>query len=144
MDLFERRNFLSGSDFGGLQEKGTVRRTSVSNMEIWCECFGKERANLRRTDSNELTGILARLGWKREESKVRIPLYGRSMSLFRRGVPSEKMGKHKIREQVLRDSSTRWNPRRNTPWERRKPHKRQGKPASLVPVFLTFLIYRKM
>lgn len=76
MDLFERRNFLTGSDFGGLQEKGTVRRTSVSNMEIWCECFGKERANLRRTDSNELTGILARLGWKREESKVRIPLYG--------------------------------------------------------------------
>ena len=76
MDLFERRNFLSGSDFGGLQEKGTVKRTNVSNMEIWCECFGKERANLRRTDSNELTGILARLGWKREESKVRIPLYG--------------------------------------------------------------------
>lgn len=76
MDLFERRNFLTGSDFGGLQEKGTVKRTSVSNMEIWCECFGKERANLRRTDSNELTGILARLGWKRAESKVRVPLYG--------------------------------------------------------------------
>lgn len=76
MDLFERRNFLTGFDFGGLQEKGTVKRTSVSNMEIWCECFGKERANLRRTDSNELTGILARLGWKRAESKVRIPLYG--------------------------------------------------------------------
>ena len=76
MDLFERRNFLGGSDFGGLQEKGTVKRTSVSNMEIWCECFGKERANLRRTDSNELTGILARLGWKRAESKMRIPLYG--------------------------------------------------------------------
>lgn len=76
MDLFERRNFLTGSDFGDLQEKGTVKRTSVSNMEIWCECFGKERANLRRTDSNELTGILARLGWKRAESKVRVPLYG--------------------------------------------------------------------
>ena len=76
MDLFERRNFLTGSDFGGLQEKGMVRRISVSNMEIWCECFGKERANLRRTDSNELTGILARLGWKRADNKVRIPLYG--------------------------------------------------------------------
>lgn len=76
MDLFERRNFLTGSDFGGLQEKGTVKRTSVSNMEIWCECFGKERANLRRTDSNELTGILARLGWKRADNKIRIPLYG--------------------------------------------------------------------
>ena len=138
-NLFERRNFLTGSDFGSLQEKGTVKRTSVSNMEIWCECFGKERANLRRTDSNELTGILARLGWKRAESKVRIPLYGpcaspsmgRSTSLFRRGVPNEETLRHKIREQVPRDSSALWNPRRNITWERRKPYKRQGKPAVL-------------
>lgn len=76
MDIFERRNFLTGSDFGGTPKHGTVKRTQVSNMEIWCECFGKERANIRRTDSNELTAILARLGWKRLDSKVRIPLYG--------------------------------------------------------------------
>lgn len=87
MDLFERRNYLTGSDFGGLQEKGTVRRTSVSNMEIWCECFGKERANLRRTDSNELTGILARLGWKRADNKVRIPLYGPQYVFVPKGCP---------------------------------------------------------
>lgn len=76
MDIFERRNFLTGSDFDDTQKHGTVKRTQVSNMEIWCECFGKERANIRRTDSNELTAILARLGWKRLDSKVRIPLYG--------------------------------------------------------------------
>ena len=76
MDIFERRNFLNGSDFGGLKQDGTVERTQVSNMEIWCECFGKERANLRRGDSNEITAILARLGWKRKEKKERIPLYG--------------------------------------------------------------------
>jgi predicted P-loop ATPase len=76
MDIFERRNFLTGSDFGDIKKPGTVKRTQVSNMEIWCECFGKERANIRRTDSNELTAILARLGWKRLDSKVRIPLYG--------------------------------------------------------------------
>lgn len=76
MDIFERRNFLTGSDFGDTKKPGTVKRTQVSNMEIWCECFGKERANIRRTDSNELTAILARLGWKRLDSKVRIPLYG--------------------------------------------------------------------
>lgn len=76
MDIFERRNFLTGSDFGDIKKAGTVKRTQVSNMEIWCECFGKERANIRRTDSNELTAILARLGWKRLDSKVRIPLYG--------------------------------------------------------------------
>ena len=76
MDLFERRSFLTGSDFGDAQKHGTVKRVQVSNMEIWCECFGKERANIRRTDSNELTAILARLGWKRLDNKMRIPLYG--------------------------------------------------------------------
>ena len=76
MDIFERRNFLHGSDFGPAQRQGTVKRTSVSSMEIWCECFGKDRSNLRRSDSNEITGILKRIGWQRAESKVRIPLYG--------------------------------------------------------------------
>lgn len=123
MDLFERRNFLTGSDFGGLQEKGTVKRTNVSNMEIWCECFGKERANLRRTDSNELTGILARLGWKRAESKVRIPSMGRSTFLFRRGVPNEETFRHKIREQVPRGGSALWNPAGT-------PHGNGGSPIS--------------
>ena len=76
MDIFERRNFLHGSDFGPAQRQGTVKRTSVSSMEIWCECFGKDRSNLRRSDSNEITGILKRIGWQRAENKVRIPLYG--------------------------------------------------------------------
>ncbi len=76
MDIFERRNFLHGSDFGPAQRQGTVKRTSVSSMEIWCECFGKDRSNLRRSDSNEITSILKRIGWQRTESKVRIPFYG--------------------------------------------------------------------
>ena len=33
MDIFERRNFLTGSDFGGIQKHGTVKRTQVSNKE---------------------------------------------------------------------------------------------------------------
>ncbi len=77
MDLFERRNFLGGSDFGNTGKAGTVRRRSVSNMEIWCECFGKDRANLRKADGNDIAAILSRIGgWVRSESKVRIPLYG--------------------------------------------------------------------
>lgn len=76
MDLISRRNFLHGSDFGPCVEEGTVRRKYVSNLEIWCECFGKERANIRRTDSNELTAILIKLGWTRCPQKERIPLYG--------------------------------------------------------------------
>lgn len=76
MDIFERRNFLNGSDFGPSAHIGTVSRTSVSSMEIWCECFGKDRANLRRSDSNDIIGILKRIGWVRSDAKVRIPLYG--------------------------------------------------------------------
>jgi hypothetical protein len=50
-------------------------------MEIWCECFGKERQNLRRTDSYEIEGILNRIGgWKKMDSnksgKTYYPLYG--------------------------------------------------------------------
>ena len=50
-------------------------------MEIWCECFGKERQNLKRTDSYEIEGILLRLGgWKKytanSSGKTRVPGYG--------------------------------------------------------------------
>ena len=77
MDLFERRNFLNGSEFGGENRTGSKKREAVSNMEIWCECFGKERANLRRVDANDISAIIARIGgWERSKIKVRIPLYG--------------------------------------------------------------------
>ena len=77
MDLFERRNFLYGEDFGKPDLVGTVRRMSVSNMEIWCECFGKERANLKRMDSGEISAIMARIGgWDSGRKKERISLYG--------------------------------------------------------------------
>lgn len=87
MDIFERRNFLHGSDFGPAQRQGTVKRASASSMEIWCECFGKDRSNLRRSDSNEITGILKRIGWQRAENKVRIPLYGPQYIFVPKGCP---------------------------------------------------------
>jgi len=76
MDLFERRNYLNGTGFADIGLKGNVKRTSVCNMEIWCECFGKERANLKRMDSNELASILIKLDWERLPNKVRTNLYG--------------------------------------------------------------------
>ena len=42
MDLSERRRFLRGDLFTGGSRTGTVRRTVVSAVEIWAECFGKE------------------------------------------------------------------------------------------------------
>lgn len=76
MDIYERRNFLDGTGMSDIGKKGTIRRTQVCNMEIWYECFGKERSNLRRTDFNELSGILVKLGWMRLDRKERVPNYG--------------------------------------------------------------------
>ncbi len=90
MDLYERRNYLNGDEFGGGGRKGTQKRESVSTMEIWCECFGKERANMRRADSNEITAILARIeGWTRSDTKSRIPLYGPQWLFVPKGCSKE-------------------------------------------------------
>ena len=85
MDLYERRNFLNGNEPGEIGRKGTARRACVCNMEIWCECFGRERANLRRADSNELAAILIKLGWERLPGKARTALYGPQYMFVPRG-----------------------------------------------------------
>ncbi len=77
MSLYERRNFLDGSEFDGGHVEGVDRRDRVCVMEIWCECFGKERGNLKRQDTNDIIAILTNIGgWKRSEGKIRFPLYG--------------------------------------------------------------------
>lgn len=76
MNLYERRNFINGSEFEGSRKVGVKKRTRVCNMEIWCECFGKERGNLKRQDANEIVAIMSGIeGWKRPEGKMRFPLY---------------------------------------------------------------------
>ena len=77
MNLRDRQDFAHDEEsLIGDKRVGTVRRTMVSTLEIWCECLYKDRGNLRRSDSNEIIAILERLGWKRREKKQRIPLYG--------------------------------------------------------------------
>ena len=76
MDLYERKSFLNGGEFG-TKEVGTVKRTRVCVMEIWCECFGKEQANLKRLDGNEIRAIMSKIKeWKKYDSKLSFPIYG--------------------------------------------------------------------
>ncbi len=78
MDLFQRRNFLQGSEFGMPDRKGVVLRTEVSNAEIWCECYGKSLQELKPTDSYSIAALMAQIpGWKRTTSIKRQPIYGR-------------------------------------------------------------------
>lgn len=57
-------------------------------MEIWCECFVKERQNLRRIDSYEIEAILNHIGgWEKLSSnktgKLRYSLYGPQKTFVR-------------------------------------------------------------
>ena len=80
MDLAERRGFLRGDAFTGGNREGTVRRNTVCALEIWCECLGRESGAIRRSDSNDIFSMLARIGWKKAETNSlgmrRLPLYG--------------------------------------------------------------------
>lgn len=81
MDIYQRRSFLGGGEFDTQDVTGTIKREKVCVMEIWCECFGKERQNIKKADSYEIEGILNKIGgWKRYDAnstgKTKIPLYG--------------------------------------------------------------------
>ena len=81
MDLSERRGFLRGDPFTGGSRTGTVRRTVVSAVEIWAECFGKEPTAIRRSDTYDIFGMLMKIGgWEKysgnKNSLLRRPPYG--------------------------------------------------------------------
>lgn len=66
LDIFERRNFLSGTGVADIGKQGTVQRKLVCNLEIWCECFGKDPSALKKVDSYELGSIMQKLeSWEK-------------------------------------------------------------------------------
>ena len=88
MSLYERRSFLTGSEFGGNTHKGTVQRTAVCNLEIWCECFGKEASAIKPSDSYAIAAIIRKIdGWDKvsDNSRTSLPIYGRQRVYRRTG-----------------------------------------------------------
>ena len=82
MSLYERRNYLNGSEFGGESRVGTVERTLVCNMEIWCECFGRDASAMKPADSYAIAGIMKKInGWNKYQGNKNgtsnFPIYGR-------------------------------------------------------------------
>lgn len=88
MDLFSRRNFLNGTEFGS-GSKGSIRRERVCTMEIWCECFGKDAASMKKIDAYELNAIMAKIeGWKKYDGNnrgsLKFPIYGVQRAYIRK------------------------------------------------------------
>ena len=77
MDIYARREYLSNTD-SPVAPKGTVARKTVSNAEIWCECFGKNLSELKTTDSYAIAALMTQVpGWERSKTSQRLPLYGK-------------------------------------------------------------------
>lgn len=84
MDLYERRNFLNSSSLSDIGRKGTLTRSTVCNMEIWCECFGKDGASMKPVDSYAIAAIMRKIeDWEKSDRKT-YPLYGRQRGYKRK------------------------------------------------------------
>lgn len=77
MNVYERRNYINGDEFEIGKQEGNIKRERVCIAEIWCECFSKDKGNLKKQDSNEIAAIMAKMkDWKKAEVSLRFKLYG--------------------------------------------------------------------
>lgn len=77
MGIYDRREFISGSDNPMLPE-GKIVRVEVCNMEIWCECFGKKKEDITSADSYRIAAIMAKIkDWERTPLRRSLKIYGR-------------------------------------------------------------------
>ena len=80
MELFDRRNYLRNAE----KKSGTLRRETVSNIEIWAECFGNDPADMSGKDTLGITAIMVRIGgWSKSEKRIRTRLYGQQRVFVR-------------------------------------------------------------
>lgn len=76
MDVYRRREYIRETD-DPTRPIGRHRRTEVSNIEIWCECYGKPKEEMKPADSYTISAIMTRVnGWTRPIVRKRIPIYG--------------------------------------------------------------------
>lgn len=88
-----RRVWLDGETLpdqyraGGIADS-CIKRTSVSKMEIWVECFGRDPDMMRKIDAHEITAIMHQIdGWEDNGIQRRQPIYGKQR-LFTRAADS--------------------------------------------------------
>lgn len=85
LGISEKRNFIHGDDFGGVQG-GTMQRTKTCVMEIWVELFNGDPKQLTPLTSREINDILSGLhGWSKSKSSMRFgKVYGTQRAFVRK------------------------------------------------------------
>lgn len=83
MDVYKRKEYVREAD-DPTRPIGSVRRMEVSNMEIWCECFGKPKEDMKPSDSYAMSAIMERIdGWSKTGKSKTLPIYGKQR-IYRR------------------------------------------------------------
>ncbi len=76
MELYQRKEYLDGDRT--LHPEGTIQRQTVSNIEIWCECFGNRKEDFQLRDSWTIRAIMNGIkGWQNKKCYQRQPIYGK-------------------------------------------------------------------
>ncbi|MBR6473434.1 MAG: virulence protein E, partial [Firmicutes bacterium] len=77
MSLYDRQDYVQSQ--GSLYSGEDVRRRDyVSNIEIWCECFCKNKADFQHKNSFEISAIMTRIdGWEKTGRTMWLPIYGK-------------------------------------------------------------------
>ena len=83
MSLYDRQDYVQSQ--GSLYSGEDVRRRDyVSNIEIWCECFCKNKADFQHKNSFEISAIMTRIdGWEKTGRTMWLPIYGKQR-IYRR------------------------------------------------------------
>ena len=84
MDMYRRRDYFRDPT-DPTRPEGVRKRTEVSNLEIWCECFGKPKEDIKSSDSYAIAAIMKRLkDWEKTDVRKRIPAYGQQRVYIRK------------------------------------------------------------
>lgn len=71
LNIIERKRFIDGD---ALQAEGVYQRQKISIVEIWCECFGKEKAEMVKRNTSPLHAIMRSMeGWELSPSSAKGP-----------------------------------------------------------------------
>lgn len=86
-DMHGRRNFINNDDFGEeeLSVENSILRDKVCILEIWVECFEKNRSDIKKSDSIQIASIMNNIkSWEKSNKSYRFKIYGVQKAYLRK------------------------------------------------------------
>jgi predicted P-loop ATPase len=79
LNEYQRRDYLSDP----FSAKGTIRRDTVSTVEILIDCLGRNKQDLRKSDGYDIGLILQKLNWRKNGKRHNDTSHGRQWTWVR-------------------------------------------------------------